>query len=187
MRLLTLLLLLPALASTATAAETKTRLPTSLENGDSIYVSSTKRYSVPVPTGWRNVPGENMGLRENVMFHPTPVQGFACNIVFIEEALSAKMKLSKMTDSSISLMEKNMAGFKVTERKEIKNADGVSMERVKYRARFLPNGVSSKNVAYFVPLNDNRLLTITVSGIEATPDGQADEADTAIAKISLTK
>jgi hypothetical protein len=42
-------------------------------------------------------------------------------------------------------------------------------------------------VVYFVPLNDNRLLTITVSGIEATPDGQADEADTAIAKISLTK
>ena len=185
MRFLTLLLL--ALATTATAAETKTRFPTSLENGDSIYVSSTKRYSVPVPTGWRNVPGENMGLRENVMFHPTPVQGFACNIVFIEEALPAKMKLPKMTDNSISLMEKNMAGFKVTERKEIKNADGVSMERVKYRARFLPNGVSSKNVAYFVPLNDNRLLTITVSGIEATPDGQADEADTAIAKISLTK
>ena len=74
MRFLTLLLL--ALAATATAAETKTQFPTSLENGDSIYVSSTKRYSVPVPTGWRNVPGENMGLRENVMFHPTPVQGF---------------------------------------------------------------------------------------------------------------
>jgi hypothetical protein len=97
------------------------------------------------------------------------------------------MKLSEMTDSSISFMEKNMASFKVTERKEIKNANGVSMERVKCRARFLPNGVSSKNVVYFVPLNDNRLLTITVSGIEATPDGQADEADTAIAKISLTK
>jgi hypothetical protein len=185
MRFLTLFLL--ALAATATAAETKTQFPTSLENGDSIYVSSTKRYSVPVPTGWRNVPGEKMGLRENVMFHPTPVQGFACNIVFIEEALSAKMKLSEMTDSSISFMEKNMASFKVTERKEIKNANGVSMERVKCRARFLPNGVSSKNVVYFVPLNDNRLLTITVSGIEATPDGQADEADTAIAKISLTK
>ena len=186
MRFLTLLLLL-ALATTATAAETKTRFPTSLENGDSIYVSSTKRYSVPVPTGWRNVPGENMGLRENVMFHPTPVQGFACNIVFIEEALSAKMKLSEMTDSSISFMEKNMASFKVTERKEIKNANGVSMERVKYRARILANGVNSKNVIYIVPLADNRLLTITVSGIEPTPDGQADEADTAIAKISLTK
>ena len=185
MRFLTLLLL--ALAATATAAETKTRFPTSLENGDSIYVSSTKRYSVPVPTGWRNVPGENMGLRENVMFHPTPVQGFACNIVFIEEALSAKMKLSEMTDSSISFMEKNMASFKVTERKEIKNANGVSMERVKYRARILANGVNSKNVIYIVPLADNRLLTITVSGIEPTPDGQADEADTAIAKISLTK
>ena len=185
MRFLTLLLL--ALAATATAAETKTQFPTSLENGDSIYVSSTKRYSVPVPTGWRNVPGENMGLRENVMFHPTPVQGFACNIVFIEEALSAKMKLSEMTDSSISFMEKNMASFKVTERKEIKNADGVSMERVKYRARILANGVNSKNVIYIVPLADNRLLTITVSGIEPTPDGQADEADTAIAKISLTK
>jgi len=185
MRFLTLLLL--ALAATATAAETKTQFPTSLENGDSIYVSSTKRYSVPVPTGWRNVPGENMGLRENVMFHPTPVQGFACNIVFIEEALSAKMKLSEMTDSSISFMEKNMASFKVTERKEIKNANGVSMERVKYRARILANGVNSKNVIYIVPLADNRLLTITVSGIEPTPDGQADEADTAIAKISLTK
>jgi len=185
MRFLTLLLL--ALATTATAAETKTQFPTSLENGDSIYVSSTKRYSVPVPTGWRNVPGENMGLRENVMFHPTPVQGFACNIVFIEEALSAKMKLSEMTDSSISFMEKNMASFKVTERKEIKNANGVSMERVKYRARILANGVNSKNVIYIVPLADNRLLTITVSGIEATPDGQADEADAAIAKMSLTK
>ena len=185
MRFLTLLCL--ALAATASAAETKTQFPTSLENGDSIYVSSTKRYSVPVPTGWRNVPGENMGLRENVMFHPTPVQGFACNIVFIEEALSAKMKLSEMTDSSISFMEKNMASFKVTERKEIKNANGVSMERVKYRARVLPNGVSSKNVAYIIPLNGNRLLTITVSGIEATPDEQADEADTAIVKISLTK
>ncbi|MFM8549191.1 MAG: hypothetical protein ACKOBS_00720 [Verrucomicrobiota bacterium] len=185
MRLLTLLLLV--LATTATAAETKTRLPTNLENGASIYVSSTKRYSVPVPTGWRNVPGENIGLRENAMFHPTPVQGFACNIVFIEEALSAKMKLSEMTDGSLSFMEKNMPGFKATERKEIKNANGVSMERVKYRARILPNGMSSKNVAYFVPLDDNRLLTITVSGIEATPDGQADEADTAIAKLSLTK
>ena len=75
MRILTLFFL--ALATTAGAAETKTLFPTSLENGDSIYVSSTKRYSVPVPTGWRNVPGENMGLRENVMFHPTPVQGFA--------------------------------------------------------------------------------------------------------------
>jgi hypothetical protein len=69
MRFLTLLLL--ALATSA-AAETKTRFATSPENGDSIYVSSTKRYSVPVPTGWRNVPGEKMGLRENVMFHPTP-------------------------------------------------------------------------------------------------------------------
>ena len=80
-----------------------------------------------------------------------------------------------------------MASFKVTERKEIKNANGVSMERVKYRARILANGVNSKNVIYIVPLADNRLLTITVSGIEPTPDGQADEADTAIAKISLTK
>ena len=97
------------------------------------------------------------------------------------------MKLSEMTDSSISFMEKNMASFKVTERKEIKNANGVSMERVKYRARILANGVNSKNVIYIVPLADNRLLTITVSGIEPTPDGQADEADTAIAKISLTK
>ena len=26
-----------------------------------------------------------MGLKENVLFHPKPVQGFACNIVFIEE------------------------------------------------------------------------------------------------------
>jgi hypothetical protein len=84
-------------------------------------------------------------------------------------------------------MEKNLTSFKVTERKQIKGANGVLMERVKYRARILANGVNSKNVIYIVPIADNRLLTITVSGIEPTPDGQADEADAAITKISLTK
>ena len=119
MRFLTLLLL--ALATSASTAEPKTRFPAGPENGDANYVSSTKRYSVPVPAGWRNIPGENIGQRENVMLHPTPVQGFACNIVFIEEALSGKMKLSEMTDSSISFMEKNLTNFKLTERKEIKS------------------------------------------------------------------
>jgi hypothetical protein len=184
MRFLTLLLL--ALATSA-AAETKTRFATSPANGDSIYVSSTNRYSVAVPSGWKNVPGENLGLKENVLFHPNPVQGFACNVVFIEEALSGKMKLTEMTDSSLSFMEKNLTSFKVTERKQIKGANGVLMERVKYRARILANGVNSKNVIYIVPIADNRLLTITVSGIEPTPDGQADEADAAIMKISLLK
>jgi hypothetical protein len=61
------------------------------------------------------------------------------------------------------------------------------MERVRYRGRFLPQGVTSKNIVYIVPLGEDRLLSITVSGIEATPDNQADEADAAITKISLIK
>jgi hypothetical protein len=186
MRFLTLLLLV--LATSATAAETSSPpLKNAVQNGEVRYVSSTNRYSVAVPSGWKNVPGENLGLKENVLFHPNPVQGFACNVVFIEEALSGKMKLTEMTDSSLSFMEKNLTSFKVTERKQIKGANGVLMERVKYRARILANGVNSKNVIYIVPIADNRLLTITVSGIEPTPDGQADEADAAITKISLLK
>ena len=107
-----------------------------------------------------------MGLKENVLFHPKPVQGFACNIVFIEEPMPRKMKLSEATDASIAFMEKNIHEFRVTERREIKGSNGVMMERVRYRGRFLQQGVTSKNIVYVIPLGEDRLLSITVSGIE---------------------
>ena len=185
MRTLTLLLL--ALATSASAAETSSYPLSAIQNGEARYASSTNRYSVAVPAGWKNVPGENMGLKENVLFHPKPVQGFACNIVFIEEPMPRKMKLSEATDASIAFMEKNIHEFRVTERREIKGSNGVMMERVRYRGRFLQQGVTSKNIVYVIPLGEDRLLSITVSGIEATPDTQADEADAAITKIKLIK
>lgn len=147
------------------------------------YTASSKRFSLPVPTGWKNIPGENHGLRDNVFMHPKPVQGFAANMVFIEETAPANLKLGQLVDSSLGLMEKNMPGFEASDRQELKTASGVTMIRVRYQCRFLPNGVTSKNAAYFVLLKDNRLLTVTVSGIAATPADHAAEADAALLKL----
>jgi hypothetical protein len=150
------------------------------------YTATSKRFSLPVPTGWKNIPGENHGLRDNVFMHPKPVQGFAANMVFIEETAPAKLKLGQLVDSSLGLMEKNMPGYEASDRQELKTVSGVTMIRVRYQCRFLPNSVTSKNAAYFVLLKDSRLLTITVSGIAATPAEHAAEADAAILKLENT-
>ncbi len=177
--LLALCCLHTALAQTSAAKPDTAPKATALER----YTTTSKRFSLPVPTGWKNIPGENHGLRDNVFMHPKPVQGFAANVVMIEETAPANLKLGQLVDSSLGLMEKNMPGYATSDRQELKTASGVTMMRVRYQCRFLPNGVTSKNAAYFVLLKDSRLLTITVSGIAATPDAHAAEADAAILKL----
>jgi hypothetical protein len=146
------------------------------------YTSTSRRYSIPVPAGWKNLAGENRGLRDNVFMHPTPVQGFSTNIVFIEEPTSAykRASLAQLVSIGTSLMEKKLPSFKLLDRKELKSSSGVPMIRVLYEGLFVPNGLTSRNAVYYALLKDGYLLSITVSGVDSTPEEHRNEAEAAI-------
>jgi hypothetical protein len=181
--LLGLCLLQPAYAQT-TPSKAAATSPASVEER---YTSTSKHFSVPVPKGWKNLPGEKLGLRDNAFTHTQAVEGFTANIVFIEESVSGRASLNDLVKQSLGPLKTQLRDFKALEQKELKCASGDVIVRLRYQAQFLPNGVASKNTAYFVLLKDNRLLTITVSGIAATPDEHVAEAEAAILKLEVSR
>lgn len=177
--LLGLGLLQPVVAQT-TPAKTE-------EVAEPRYTASSKRFSLPVPAGWKNISGEKFGLRDNIFTHPKPTNNFAVNVVFIEEEVAAAASLGELVDSNVAGMKGGLTGFKTIEKKSLQTASGSEIVRLRYQANILPGGVTCKNVVYFVRLKDHRLLSISVSGIAATPAEHLEEAETAILKIEITK
>jgi len=184
MRSLTLLLTLLGTCLTQAADTHTATTPAYAE--EARYLSTSGRFNIPVPNGWRNTKGENLGLRDNVFLHPKSFGGFTANVVFIEEPTLGLKNLSDLVVASLGNM-KDIPGFKVNETQRLRTAQGESIVMVRYEGNFLPNGTLSNNAAYFIILKNERFLTITVSGTENTPEKCHSEAKAAILDIEISK